>query len=92
MFDCISATGDADGELKIWDSRNNKHIQMYKAHTGAIRAIKFSPDGRWIATGGADGLAKVRAPRANIILVISAFAISLHIFSWAPLFYFILSL
>jgi WD40 repeat protein len=34
-------------------------IQTYRGHTKELTSIQFSPDGKWIVTGGADGVAKV---------------------------------
>ncbi|MBN1562762.1 MAG: WD40 repeat domain-containing protein, partial [Anaerolineae bacterium] len=36
-------------------------IQTLKGHAGAVRAVKFSPDGSRIASGGSDGAIRVWA-------------------------------
>ena len=48
-----------DTNLKIWDIRRKTCIQTYKGHTRAVRQILFSPDGRWVVSGGDDGLVKL---------------------------------
>jgi katanin p80 WD40 repeat-containing subunit B1 len=45
--------------LKIWDIRKKGCIQTYKGHSKGINTIHFSPDGRWVISGGADGLVKL---------------------------------
>lgn len=48
-----------DTNLKIWDIRRKTCIQTYKGHTRGVRQIIFSPDGRWVVSGGDDGVVKL---------------------------------
>ena len=47
--------------MKIWDARasNSKAIFSFDKHTEAVKDISISPDGRWVASGGADGIVKI---------------------------------
>ena len=38
----------------VWDTRSGKELFALSAHLGAIHSAVFGPNGRWIATGGAD--------------------------------------
>ncbi|PRQ28811.1 putative transcription factor WD40-like family [Rosa chinensis] len=48
-----------DTNLKIWDIRKKGCIHTYKGHTQGISTIKFTPDGRWVVSGGFDNVLKV---------------------------------
>ncbi|EKV02620.1 WD40 repeat-containing protein [Leptolyngbya sp. PCC 7375] len=52
----VATASNANGILKIWDLHGNliQQEQMNDANT-ALLAIRYSHDGRYIATGGADG-------------------------------------
>lgn len=52
-------SGSADTTLRLWDLRAKQCILQHKGHEAPVAAAAFSPDGRWAATGGADGVLNV---------------------------------
>lgn len=48
-----------DTNLKVWDMRDKNCIQIHKGHLQGIRSVSITPDGKWILTGGDDGIIKV---------------------------------
>jgi WD40 repeat protein/serine/threonine protein kinase len=43
------------GEAKVWDINAGACLATLTRHHGSVQAAVFSPDGRWLATGAADG-------------------------------------
>lgn len=54
----IASVG-ADRQVKLWDARLNL-LKAAPGHDNYPRDAAFSPDGKWIVTGGEDGVAIVR--------------------------------
>ena len=53
------ATGTEGGVISVWNlTQANPAINTDK-HNGEILSLKFSPDGRYLVSGGADGLAVI---------------------------------
>nr|VZH89341.1 unnamed protein product [Spirometra erinaceieuropaei] len=58
----ILATGTVDGEVKIWDAKDQRNPATFTHGVGAghpLTAVAFSENGYYLATGGADGQIKL---------------------------------
>ena len=47
------------GLLELWDSATGRRLRTFKGHAGLVESLAFSPDGRSLASAGADGTLKV---------------------------------
>lgn len=54
----LIASGSADTSVIIWSLRSGNRYETFDESTDAVYAVRFSPDGEFVATGGRDG--KVR--------------------------------
>ena len=68
----ILVAGQAEsGQLQLYGLPSGKQLDVVHAHGGAVLDVEFSRDGRHVATGGVDGLAKTwevdarKAPRGR---------------------------
>ena len=63
------AAGTVQGEVAFWDTTTGNLVALSPAHSGAIWAICFTPDGRSLVSAGNDGTLKIHPvpPRSNVI-------------------------
>jgi WD40 repeat protein/serine/threonine protein kinase len=63
-----SAAGDWNskkpGEVFIWDRLTGERKHPLRAHSGIARCVAFSPDSRWLVSGGGE----VRTPGQEIVV------------------------
>ena len=38
----------------VWDTETGKRVRTLKGHRGPVTSVAYSPDGKWIVTGGLD--------------------------------------
>jgi WD40 repeat protein len=53
----LASAGD-DRVVRLWDAAGQELLAL-RGHTGAVRAVVFSPDGTRLASGGDDRTVKV---------------------------------
>ncbi|MBR8834889.1 MAG: NACHT domain-containing protein [Stigonema ocellatum SAG 48.90 = DSM 106950] len=53
------ATGDANGEIRLWQVADSKLLLVCKGHTGWVQSVAFSPDGRMLSSGSSDQTIKL---------------------------------
>jgi WD40 repeat protein len=50
----LLATGDTDGEIRLWRVADGQQLFSRKAHAGWTFSVVFSPDSQTLASGGTD--------------------------------------
>jgi transcription initiation factor TFIID subunit 5 len=46
------ATGSTDKTVRLWAVADAKLVRVFPGHKGAVQALSFSPDGKFIASAG----------------------------------------
>src|SRR5262249_24339424 len=52
-------SGSEDYTVKIWDTDARRELTTLHGHTDFVYCAAFSPDGKTLATGGRDGVARL---------------------------------
>ena len=47
-----AVTASEDGDARVWDTRTGETSRVISGHFGTVFDASFSPDGRWVVTGG----------------------------------------
>ncbi|WP_315791604.1 NB-ARC domain-containing protein [Fischerella sp. JS2] len=55
----LLATGDANGNVYLWQVQTGKHLLTLRGHTNQVFSVAFSPQGNILASGSFDSLLKI---------------------------------
>ncbi|CAD5212454.1 unnamed protein product [Bursaphelenchus okinawaensis] len=55
----IFGLGTRDGNVKIWDVRNQKRVALFTGHQGTVKSLAFSENGYYLASGAEEGEVKI---------------------------------
>ena len=58
-FSNIVASGGGDDRAYIWDANSGQLIKEFAGHGDSVASLAFSFDGKYVASGGMDGIAHV---------------------------------
>jgi len=49
----VLVSGNEDGTVRLWDTDTGRPLATLQGHTGGVRRVALSADGRLLASGGA---------------------------------------
>ena len=55
----LFATGNADGEVRVWQAVDGQKLLIFKGHRSWAAAVAFSPNGQFLASGSFDQTIKL---------------------------------
>ncbi|MBR8833799.1 MAG: pentapeptide repeat-containing protein [Stigonema ocellatum SAG 48.90 = DSM 106950] len=64
----VLATGDTNGEIRLYQVTDGKQLLSFKAHKGFVWPITFSPDGHVLASGSDDSIVKLWDTKTGLCL------------------------
>jgi WD40 repeat protein len=71
-------TGSRDQTAKVWDAATGKELLILGGRTGAVSSVAWSPDGKRLATAGADNAVQLYAIGLRDLIALARQRVSAH--------------
>jgi general transcriptional corepressor TUP1 len=55
---CLVAVGYSDNLVRLWDFQTRQLIEHFVGHIASVESVAFTPDGKGLVSGSADGMLK----------------------------------
>jgi WD40 repeat protein len=79
------ATGEADSQIRIWNTADGQLLLTITGHTNSIRSLSFSPDGTLLASGSNDHTVRLwNADTGQCLKVLSGHSHLVLAIAWSP--------
>jgi WD40 repeat protein len=78
------AVGGGDGTISMWSAATGERLATLSGHDGSVNAVRFSPDGRRLASASADQSACLWDPAGGGPLLCVPFAEQVYSLAWGP--------
>jgi WD40 repeat protein len=71
--------------VQLWETATGKSLFTFKDHTAAVLTVAFSPDGKFVASGGADKRVFIwKAPAGGVVHKFEGHANEVVSLAWGP--------
>ena len=81
----LLATGEARGEVRVWDVATGKPLLVLPGHTAWVRSVAFSPDGTLLASASEDRTIRFwDTPSGHCVNLLRGHDDRVRAISWSP--------